>query len=123
MGVEGLPREFAASRWTRGNHLFPTRISVNRERVLRMKPRMFGNTEESIAIAKERGGMVLSNESRVAHCCQQYKIPCLRFPAILSALWVEGIISKQEVQDIIAGLQVEDRMQFKQSTLDAILAD
>src|SRR5436305_1695829 len=52
MGVEGLPREFAASRWTRGNHLFPTRISVNRERVLRMKPRMFGNTEESIAIAK-----------------------------------------------------------------------
>jgi predicted nucleic acid-binding protein len=78
---------------------------------------------ESIAIAKERGGMVLSNESRVAHCCQQYKIPCLRLPAILRALWVEGVVSKQEVQDIIAGLQVEDRMQFKQSTLDALLAD
>ena len=52
MGVEGLPKEFVASRWTRGNHIFPTRISVNRERVLRIKPRMFGNTEESIAIAK-----------------------------------------------------------------------
>ena len=52
MGVEELPREFVASRWTRGNHLFPTRISVNRERVLRTKPRMFGNTEESIAVAK-----------------------------------------------------------------------
>src|SRR5262245_19206053 len=52
MGVEQLPREFVASRWTRGNHLFPTRISIDRERVLRSKPRMFGNMEESIAIAK-----------------------------------------------------------------------
>ena len=87
-------------------------------------PRTLGAGErESIAIVKERGGMVLSNESRVAHCCQQYQIPCLRLPAILRALWVESVVAKQEVQDIIAGLQIKDRMQFKQSTLDAILAD
>jgi predicted nucleic acid-binding protein len=78
---------------------------------------------ENITIAKERGGMVLSNESRVAHCCQQHKVPCLRLPDILRALWVEGIVSKQEVQDIITDLQVKDRMQFKQSTLDVIFAD
>ena len=48
-----MPDEsFAASRWTKGNHMFPTRIVVTPEHVLRIKPRMFGQTEESIAIDK-----------------------------------------------------------------------
>ena len=41
---------FVASRWTKGNFLFPTRIVVNRLRVSRVKPRWFGSTDESIAI-------------------------------------------------------------------------
>jgi hypothetical protein len=41
---------FAASRWTRGNRIFPTRIVVTPLHVSRVKPRLFGNTEESIAI-------------------------------------------------------------------------
>jgi hypothetical protein len=41
---------FTASRWTRGNHIFPTRIVVTPLHVSRVKPRFFGNTEESIAI-------------------------------------------------------------------------
>ncbi len=41
---------FIASRWTRGNLFFPTRIVVSPQRVSRVKPRLFGNTEESIAI-------------------------------------------------------------------------
>lgn len=32
--------------------MFPTMISVSRDRVLRRKPRFMGSTEESIAIAK-----------------------------------------------------------------------
>ncbi|MGC2694635.1 MAG: PH domain-containing protein [Candidatus Angelobacter sp.] len=43
---------FKASRWTRGNFWFPTRIEVGPERVLRIKPRFFGSTEESIPITK-----------------------------------------------------------------------
>ncbi len=43
---------FAASRWTRGNLLFPTRIIVTPQHVLRIKPRWLGQTEESIAIDK-----------------------------------------------------------------------
>jgi hypothetical protein len=43
---------FKASRWTRGNFLFPTRIEVGPERVLRIKPRFFGSSEESIPITK-----------------------------------------------------------------------
>jgi hypothetical protein len=45
-------RVFKASRWTRGNLLFPTRIEVSPERVLRIKPRFFGSSEESIPITK-----------------------------------------------------------------------
>jgi hypothetical protein len=47
-----LTRTFKASRWTRGNFFFPTRIEVGPERVLRIKPRFFGSSEESIPITK-----------------------------------------------------------------------
>jgi len=43
---------FIASRWTSGNLLFPVRIEVNQDRVTRIKPRLFGSNEESIAIPK-----------------------------------------------------------------------
>jgi len=41
---------FTASRWTKGNMLFPTRIVINPQRVSRVKPRLFGSNEESIGI-------------------------------------------------------------------------
>lgn len=44
--------QFTASRWTRGNHWFPVRIEVSRERVARIKPRLVGANEESIPISK-----------------------------------------------------------------------
>ena len=43
---------FTASRLTSGNLLFPVRIEVNQNRVTRIKPRLFGANEESIAIDK-----------------------------------------------------------------------
>ena len=44
--------DFKASRWTAGNRLFPVRIEVTPDRVTRIKPRLFGSNEESIAISK-----------------------------------------------------------------------
>ena len=41
---------FTASRWTRGNVFFPTRIVVTPLHVSRVKRRLFGSTEESVAI-------------------------------------------------------------------------
>lgn len=78
---------------------------------------------ESLAVVRMRGGAVLSNESRVAHYCHQYGIPCLRIPDILRALWVEGLVSKEEAQDIVRDLQTKDRIQFKPSVLEAIFAE
>jgi hypothetical protein len=47
-----IEETFAASRWTKGNLFFPTRITVSPQHVSRVKPRFFGRTEESIAINK-----------------------------------------------------------------------
>lgn len=41
---------FIASRWTKGNLLFPTRIVVNPQHVSRVKLRLLGSNEESIGI-------------------------------------------------------------------------
>ncbi|MGA8150044.1 MAG: hypothetical protein WB952_03785 [Terriglobales bacterium] len=43
---------FTASRWTKGNLFFPTRIEVSPQRVSRIKPRFFGSNEESIGITQ-----------------------------------------------------------------------
>jgi hypothetical protein len=43
---------FTASRWTKGNLWFPTRIVVSPLRVSRVKKRLFGSNEESISISQ-----------------------------------------------------------------------
>ena len=43
---------FTASRWTRGNFFFPVRIMVTPQHVSRVKSRLFGSSEESIALGK-----------------------------------------------------------------------
>ena len=50
MAADFAGESFSASRWTKGNFLFPTRIVVTPEHVLRIKPRLLGSTQESIAI-------------------------------------------------------------------------
>lgn len=46
-----MTESFSASRLTKGNRIFPTRIEVSPDRVARIKPRLVGSTEESIAIS------------------------------------------------------------------------
>ena len=51
--MDSSPSEtFSASRWTQGNFLFPTRLVISPQRVARVKGRMFGSNEESIAMSK-----------------------------------------------------------------------
>jgi hypothetical protein len=50
--VPGAAETFTASRWTRGNLWFPTRIVVNPLHVSRVKGRLVGSTEESISISQ-----------------------------------------------------------------------
>lgn len=43
---------FTASRWTRGNLFFPTKIVVTANRVSRLKGRLLGSNEETIAMSQ-----------------------------------------------------------------------
>ena len=43
---------FSASRWTQGNFFFPTKLVISPQRVSRVKSRLFGSNEESIAMSK-----------------------------------------------------------------------
>jgi hypothetical protein len=46
------PEKFTASRWTRGNHLFPTVIEITDRAVIRHKRSWFSHDEISISISK-----------------------------------------------------------------------
>ena len=51
--MSGMESEiFKASRWTLGNHLFPTVIEVSERAVIRHKRSWFSKDEISIAISK-----------------------------------------------------------------------
>lgn len=51
--MDSSPAEtFSASRWTQGNFLFPTKLVISPQRVSRVKSRLFGSNEESIAVSK-----------------------------------------------------------------------
>ena len=52
MNANAPEESFRASRWTRGNLWFPTRIVVSPLRVSRVKRRLFGSSEESISISQ-----------------------------------------------------------------------
>ncbi len=43
---------FRASRWTAGNLFFPVRMEITPQRVSRIKPRLLGSDEESMAMSK-----------------------------------------------------------------------
>ena len=42
---------FRASRWSRGNHLFPTQVAITPESVVHHTPQWFGRREQSIHMA------------------------------------------------------------------------
>ena len=51
--MDSSPAEiFTASRWTQGNFFFPTKLVISPQRVSRVKSRLFGSNEESVAMSK-----------------------------------------------------------------------
>ena len=51
--MDSSPAEtFTASRWTKGNFFFPTKLVISPQRVARVKSRLFGSNAESIPMSK-----------------------------------------------------------------------
>jgi hypothetical protein len=52
---------FRASRWSRGNHLFPTQVSITPSSVVHYTPRWFGRREQSIHMAHVASVLIETN--------------------------------------------------------------
>jgi predicted nucleic acid-binding protein len=75
---------------------------------------------ESMAVAYKRGWVLLCNESRVAHFCQEYQVALIDLTTLLRSLWREKVIEQSDVQTIITELSQKDRMGFNAKILNAI---
>jgi hypothetical protein len=58
-----LPGEhvFRASRWSRGNHLFPTQVAITPTSVVHYTPQWFGRREQSIHMAHVASVLIDTN--------------------------------------------------------------
>ena len=86
---------FRASRWSSGNHLFPTQVAVTPDSILQFTPRWIGHREEVIHIAhvasvKITTGAILSNieietsgGSDPILCHGHHKADALRIKALI----------------------------------------
>lgn len=84
-------------------------------------PEQFGEGEKEIlALCIIRGGVILSNERRVAEFCRAKNIHCHRIPAILRALWELKVCNINEVRTMVDELKAKDRMGFTQKALEEI---
>ena len=52
---------FRASRWSRGNHLFPTQVSISPTSVVHYTPRWFGRREQSIHMSHVASVLIETN--------------------------------------------------------------
>jgi hypothetical protein len=52
---------FRASRWSRGNHLFPTQVVITPTSVLHYTPRWFGRREQSIHMSHVASVLIETN--------------------------------------------------------------
>lgn len=84
-------------------------------------PDNFGEGEaEAIAICQNRNLPLLTNEKRIFQYCQQHGILCFRLPAVLRALWDNGVTKKEGVRKMIDDLMGKDNMKFKTEEIQTI---
>jgi hypothetical protein len=108
-------------RYLTSNQLQLVSLTDEEKRFTTNLPGSLGPGElETVAYAKFHAGIVLSNESRVAHWCGQIGIKYIQLPAILRRLWETDILTVDEVKSMILLLQERDRMGFNSTLLAAI---
>jgi predicted nucleic acid-binding protein len=65
---------------------------------------------EAIALAKYRGGILLSNDKRAIRYCDDQRIEALDLVDLLRLLWLRQIISQREVQVLIDSMSAVENL-------------
>jgi predicted nucleic acid-binding protein len=60
---------------------------------------------EAIALTETRQATLLSNDNRAIQYCRQQRLRVVSLVDVLRLLWVEHIVSQEEVQRILAKMQ------------------
>ncbi len=84
------------------------------EKIASELPSVFGPGErDSIAIAKSRDYIFVTNEEKAIKYCLREGITCFWLNVLLRALWSENIMSKEEVKALISLIEQKDRIKIK----------
>ncbi|MBI4141854.1 hypothetical protein HY484_02945 [Candidatus Woesearchaeota archaeon] len=74
-------------------------------------PKNFGKGErDSLAIAKKRSWVFITNEKRVLNYCNDENISAVSLNSLLRLLWEEKIQTKEQVKDIINEIETKDSL-------------
>lgn len=85
-------------------------------------PTNFGSGEkDSIAVAKKRNCLFLTNERKLINYCQREEIDCLWLDKLLRVLWRDNILTKEQVRELIDEIEEKDSLII--TSKDEILAD
>lgn len=85
-------------------------------------PLSFGSGErDSVAIAKKRRGVFVTNEKRLWNFCETEEIDFLTLNNLLKLLWKDKILTKEEVRKLIDEIEEKDNIVIVSK--DEIFAD
>jgi len=69
---------------------------------------------ESIAVCLHRAkARLLTNDKRARNHCREKGIPCLDLPGILRAFWLQKVLTKKKVKELIRQIETEQGMVIK----------
>ncbi len=76
-------------------------------------PKSFGSGElDSVAIARYRKAILVTNEKRVLNYCHRLSIETMTLNSFLKFLWKQGILSKSDVEKLIEEIESKDKVVF-----------
>lgn len=74
-------------------------------------PMNFGAGErDSLAMARERNLVLLTNERKVINYCQKEGIECIWLEKLLRFLWRDNLLSKGQVEELIKEIELKDKV-------------
>lgn len=86
-------------------------LSSREEQLIQQYPPRLNLGEcEAIALAQTHNGLLLSNDKRAVHYCQNQGIRVLNLENILRELWVRKILSRTEVKQVIEQIAHVERL-------------
>ncbi len=88
-------------------------VTVDEEFMLSLPHTLGAGERESMAICKRLAALFASNERRVMHHCQTYRIRCTNLDEILRALWELKILAESDVRKVITEIETKDSLKFR----------